>query len=90
VYSTETKEGIIVQGVSESGPSAEAGVEPGDVIRAVAGETVDDLGEFYRIVWQRGRAGVDVPLTLVRDGKLKQVTVQSIDRNALLKKPSLQ
>ena len=90
LYSTESKEGIMVQGVSESGPSAEAGVEPGDVIRAVAGETVDDLGAFYRSVWQRGRAGVDIPLTLLRDGKLKEVTVQSVDRNELLKKPSLQ
>jgi S1-C subfamily serine protease len=90
LYCTESKEGITVQGVSESGPSAEAGVEPGDVIRAVAGETVDDLGAFYRSVWQRGRAGVDIPLTLLRDGKLKEVTVQSVDRNELLKKPSLQ
>jgi S1-C subfamily serine protease len=90
IYSAETKDGITVQGLSERGPAAEAGVEPGDVIRGIAGETVEGLGEFYRILWQRGRAGVDVPLTLLRDGHVRNVTVHSVDRNELLKKPRLQ
>jgi S1-C subfamily serine protease len=90
IYSAETKEGITVQGLSEGGPAARAGVEPGDVIRDVAGEPVDDLGDFYRCVWQRGRAGTEVPLTVLRDGKAKSVTIQSVDRDELLKKPRLQ
>jgi S1-C subfamily serine protease len=38
----------------------------------------------------RGEAGAPIPLTLSRDGKLTNVTVESVDRNALLKKPRLQ
>jgi hypothetical protein len=41
-------------------------------------------------VWQRGAAGVEIPLTLSRDEKLVNVTVQSVDRSELLKKPLLQ
>jgi hypothetical protein len=31
-----------------------------------------------------------VPLTLLREGKVRNVTVRSVDRSALLKKPQLQ
>jgi len=90
IYSAETKEGITVQGISDGGPAAQAGVEPGDVIRGIAGEPIDDLGEFYRTLWQRGGAGVEVPFTLLRNGQVREVVVRSVDRNALLKKPRLQ
>jgi S1-C subfamily serine protease len=90
IYTAETKEGITIQGVSEGGPAARAGVEPGDIIRGVGDEAVDSLGDFYRKLWQRGGAGISVPLTLLRNGKPTSVTVRSVDRNDLLKKPRLQ
>ena len=49
-----------------------------------------DLADFYRSVWQRGAAGTEIPLTLSREGKIKNVTIPSVDRSALLKKPQLQ
>ena len=58
--------------------------------RAVAGGPIGDLAAFYSGVWQRGAAGTAVPLTLRREGKVRNVTVRSIDRGALLKKPLLQ
>src|SRR5690348_2516151 len=90
IYTTETKEGIIVQGLADDGPAARAGVELGDLIRAVGDEPVERLAGLYRSVWQRGAAGVEIPLTLSRDEKLVNVTVQSVDRSELLKKPLLQ
>jgi len=60
------------------------------VVRDVAGEPIDDLADFYRSVWQRGAAGAEVPLTLLREGQVRSVTVRSVDRSALLKKPQLQ
>jgi hypothetical protein len=41
-------------------------------------------------LWQRGGAGIEVPLTLLRNGQVREVVVHSVDRNALLKKPRLQ
>ena len=90
LYTAETGEGIAIQGLATDGPAERAGVQLGDVVRDVDGEPIDDLADFYRCVWQRGAAGTEVPLTLMREGKLRNVTVQSVDRSALLKKPQLQ
>jgi S1-C subfamily serine protease len=90
IYTAETKEGLAIHGLSTSGPAESAGVQLGDVVREVAGEHVGDLADFYRRLWQQGPAGVEIPLTLLRDGKAVKVTVQSVDRGDLLKKPRLQ
>jgi S1-C subfamily serine protease len=90
LYTAETRDGIAIQGLATDGPAERAGVQLGDVVRDVAGEPIDDLADFYRSVWQRGAAGAEVPLTLLREGKVTSVTVRSIDRGALLKKPLLQ
>ena len=90
LYTAETRDGIAIQGLATDGPAERAGVQLGDVVRDVAGEPIDDLADFYRSVWQRGAAGTDVPLTLLREGQLRSVTVRSVDRSALLKKPQLQ
>lgn len=90
LYTAETKDGIAIQGLATGGPAERAGVHLGDVVRDVAGEPVEDLADFYRSVWQRGAAGTDVPLTLLREGHLEKVVVRSVDRSALLKKPQLQ
>src|SRR6188472_4398206 len=90
LYTAETAEGIAIQGLATDGPAERAGVQLGDVVRDVAGEPIDDLADFYRCVWQRGAAGTEVPLTLLREGKVRNVTVRSVDRSALLKKPQLQ
>jgi S1-C subfamily serine protease len=40
-------------------------------------------------VWSLGKAGVEVPLTIYRDGRTFEVRVTSGDRNRFLKGPSL-
>ncbi|MGH8801660.1 MAG: S1C family serine protease [Casimicrobiaceae bacterium] len=90
MYSAETRAGIAVQGVAEGGPAARAGVREGDIVRTVAGTSVNGLAEFYRCVWRCGSAGTGIPLTLSRGGAIREVMVASVDRSALLKKPSLQ
>jgi len=41
-------------------------------------------------VWSLGSAGVEIPLTIKRDGRTMEVRVMSSDRNRLLKGPTLQ
>jgi len=55
----------------------------------VGGEEVTTLAEFYHALWSLGDAGVDVPLTLARDGDVFPVTVRSRDRKAFLKPPKM-
>ena len=90
IFTAESKEGLAIHGLATGGPAERAGVQLGDVVRDVAGEPVEDLADFYRSVWQRGAAGTEIPLTLSREGKIKNVTIPSVDRCALLKKPQLQ
>jgi len=67
-------------------PADRAGIETGDRIVEVAGEPVDELAELFRKVWAIGPAGSDIPLTIVRDGESRPVVLESIDRNARLKR----
>ena len=45
--------------------------------------------EPFRKIWELGAAGVEIPLTLAREGALVNVRLQSVDRNDFLKKPML-
>jgi S1-C subfamily serine protease len=60
-----------------------------DMVLAVGELRVSGLAEFFRAVWRLGAAGVEVPLTLARDGDVLRITVKSADRNDFLKKPNL-
>jgi S1-C subfamily serine protease len=89
VYSTEVEDKIVVVGIAAKGPAARAELKTGDVILAVKGETVSTLAQFYRKVWALGPAGVEVPLTLYREGVTFDVRVNSSDRAKFLKGPQL-
>jgi S1-C subfamily serine protease len=89
VYSTEVEDKVVIVGIAPKGPAARAELKTGDVVLAVKGERVSNLGEFYRRVWALGEAGVEVPLTLYREGLTFEVRVNSSDRAKFLKGPRL-
>jgi S1-C subfamily serine protease len=89
VYSTEIEDKVVIVGIAPKGPAARAELKTGDVILAVAGENVSTLGELYRKVWSLGDAGVEVPLTLYREGLTFDVRVNSSDRTKFLRAPRL-
>jgi len=76
-------------GMAAKGPAARAEIKAGDVILAVKGEKVSTLAAFYRKVWALGNAGVEVPLTLYRDGVSFDVRVNSSERAKFLKAPRM-
>jgi S1-C subfamily serine protease len=71
---------VFVQRVSAEGPAERAGLKGGDIVVGVGSEEVSSLADFYRKVWARGAAGVDVPLRVLQGMQMKEVTVRSIDR----------
>ena len=89
LYSTEVEDKVVVVGIAPKGPAARAALKTGDVVLAVKGEKVTTLASFYRKVWALGTAGVEVPLTLYRDGVTFDVRVNSSDRAKFLKGPRL-
>jgi len=87
VFSTEVEDKVVVVGTAERGPAQRADLQAGDVVLAVADGEVSDLAGFYRMMWSLGKAGVEVPLTIFRDGDTFDVTINSTDRAKLLKMP---
>jgi S1-C subfamily serine protease len=86
---TEVDDKVVVARVSSGGPARRANLRTGDVVLAVAGQEVNDLAGFFRKVWSLGKAGVEVPLTIYRDGRTLDLNVASADRNRFLKTQSL-
>ncbi len=90
IFSAENGDEIVVANVSENGPAAAAGLRRGDVLAGVGGSEIESLGDFYRKVWGRGPAGVEIPIEIVREGRAIGLRVKSADRSSFLKRPRLQ
>ena len=73
----------MVVGLAEAARPSAPACEVGDVVLAVRGPRLRNLAGFFRRVWALGHAGVEVPLTIERDGRSADIAVASGDRNAL-------
>jgi S1-C subfamily serine protease len=89
LYATEVENRLVVVGLAERGPAKKADLRTGDIVLSVAGKDVRDLGAFFRRIWAQGPAGVEVPITIYRDGDTMDLRVKSSERNRFLKGPSL-
>ncbi len=89
MYSHEIESKLVVVGIADKGPAARAELRTGDIILAVDGHKISNQASLYRKLWALGSAGVDVPLTLYREGDTFDVTVKSSDRARFLKGPRL-
>jgi S1-C subfamily serine protease len=77
---------VVIQDVTPGGPAARAELRRGDVVHALAGERVTDLGGFYQQLWALGPPGVVVPLTIQRESDVFDVEIRSADRLAMQRK----
>jgi serine protease Do len=86
---TSSEEGGRVQivRVSRGSPAFDAGLGEGDVVLAIDGEKVTTLESFYKKLWSRPEAEGDVRLTVLQGSAIRQVTVRSIDRMTIMRKP---
>ena len=80
IYTEELRGRLFVQRVAPEGPAERAGLKAGDLVIGVGGEAVGSLAEFYRKLWARGAAGVEVPLRVLQGVQVKDLSVRSIDR----------
>jgi S1-C subfamily serine protease len=71
---TGTERGVLVRDVAAGDPAAKAGIRPGDVITALAGEQVPTVEAFLGAL--RGvEPGQNVALSLLREGRQQSVTL---------------
>ncbi|MBR3631238.1 MAG: S41 family peptidase, partial [Oscillospiraceae bacterium] len=66
---------ILIKKVEDDAPAQEAGLEPGDVITAVNGESVKEVGYEVAVENIRGEEGTDVQLTFLRNGLERKINV---------------
>jgi S1-C subfamily serine protease len=89
IYTTEVDDRLVIAGVAGKGPAQAAEVQVGDIVVAAAGTKVNELAPFYRKIWSLGSAGVEVPLTVWREGETLELRIRSTDRTSLFKAPKL-
>jgi len=89
LYAAEVDDRIVIAGISGRGPAARADLRQGDIVLKVGGSAVTGLAGLFRKIWSLGEAGVEVPMTVARDGASIELRVASGDRNEFLKGPSL-
>ena len=80
VNADEVRGRLFVGRVSPGSPADRAGLKPGDIVLAVGEDEVTSLEQFYRKLWSRGAAGVEVPLKVLQGARVRDVPVRSIDR----------
>ena len=66
--------GVIITGVLQNGPAAQAGVQPGDVITAVKGKAVGNVSQLLTAVAAL-KPGTPAPLTVIRAGSQSEIPV---------------
>lgn len=84
INSEESRGRIFITRVTSDGPAEKAGLQPDDLVLAVNGKEVNGLADFYRRIWGMGNAGVDIPLTILRGTRVRDITVRSADRHQFL------
>ena len=66
--------GVIITGVLQNGPAAQAGLQPGDVITAVNGKGVRNVSQLLTAVAAL-KPGTPAPLTVLRKDKESEIAV---------------
>ena len=71
---------MIITRVNDEGPAADAGLQAGDIIVGLGGQSLRGQADFYLRLWKSGEAGVEVALDVLKGNKVELVKVKSIDR----------
>ena len=82
VNTTEVQGNLIVTRVSPESPADDAGLQKGDIIVGIGGKAVQGQRDFYKQLWATGRAGVEVPLEVLKGNQVQKYTVKSTDRDS--------
>ena len=76
----ETHGRVFVTRVTPESPAERAGLRIGDIILTVNKKEISGLADFYRKIWALGKAGVEVPLSILQGIQIRDIAVKSADR----------
>lgn len=78
-FGLETSDGVLVVGVVPGSPGAAAGLVPGDVITAIAGQPMRQMSDLL-VFLRRAQPGQTVTLTVLRNGQTRETEVTLSER----------
>ena len=85
MHTDESHGRIFVIRIHPGGPAQKANLQVGDLILKVNNQAVEGQADFFRKVWALGDAGVAVPLSILRETTIQDITIRSDDRYKYLK-----
>jgi serine protease Do len=74
-FGVKDRKGVLVDNVIENSPANKGGIEKGDIVVKMNGKVVDDWNNFRNEIAQIA-PGTKINLTVIRDGKEKDITVE--------------
>ncbi|PSJ21590.1 serine peptidase [Halomonas sp. ND22Bw] len=74
-FGMDNPEGALIADLDPEGPAAQSGLQAGDVILSVDGETVDRSSKLPRLIGHVSPGG-DVAITVLRDGERQTLDVE--------------
>jgi serine protease Do len=80
ITSQEVQGKVIITRVTDEGPAADAGLQAGDIIVGLGGQSLNGQADFYLRLWKSGDAGVEVTLDVLKGNKVEPVKVKSVAR----------
>jgi serine protease Do len=83
----ETKKGLAVEDVSKDSGAEKAGMKKGDILTYIAGKPVKEIEALGKIVGEM-KAGTEVKVTVLRDGKKTELEVKLSARGDLFREAS--
>lgn len=88
---SEIRDRVFIDRVSPDSPASRAGIQPGELVISVDDIAVVSMSGFFRSIWRGRQAGDAVTLKLLSpEGQIREVAVESMDRNDWLRlDPSL-
>lgn len=68
---------VMVMRVLPGSPAERSGLRPGDVITAITSEPVLTCRQLYRALWRSGSAGARLAISVLRNGEVREIVVES-------------
>ena len=72
------RSGLMIVSLEEQGPAEQSGLLLGDIITAIGGRNIEDVGDVQDLV--EGKAGQEIPFGILRGGEPREVNVKAGER----------
>lgn len=80
VHADEAHGRVFIIRLTPGGPAEKAGIKVGDIILTVDQAPVKGLADFFRQIGRLGPAGVKVPMRILQETEIREISVKSADR----------